>query len=364
VRGLDHGSWRRAYNAICIPTLTYGAPVWFRGQKRHIRTLQVVQNSAIVVIMGAFQSAPREPLHQLSAILPIQLRIEKLAKQAAIRLLTLPTSSPVLQRLGNPWCSAQGSGIPLPYSPLAHPPVSCVRRLIKRVPADSRRPPDFNHPPWRRCQPPPARFTVSQLVCKGDERKKLISSIVNTHYDKSDKVLIYCRALSPNPTRTHPMWTAACVAFRRGQEVGHRVTVLGQNASARDAAFHAVADAADLTRDLLADSPSPSVSILTADHIVLPYCQVTDRHDNAEACKAICDTISDLLATHPASTCAIRWLPGTASFLPLERLQNIATDEAAHTAPDLLITAPTIDIAETSGKMFDKGNPGHFGIIV
>jgi hypothetical protein len=139
------------------------------------------------------------------------------------------------------------------------------------------------------------------------------------------------------------MWTAACVAFRRGQEVGQRVTVLGQNASARDAAFRAVADAADLARELLAGSPSPSVSLLTADHFVLPYCQVTDRHDNAEACKAICDTISDLLATHPASTCAIRWFPGTASFLPLERLQNIAIDAAARTAPDLLIAAPTVE---------------------
>jgi hypothetical protein len=33
VRGLDFINWRHAYNAICIPTLTYSAPIWFRGQK-------------------------------------------------------------------------------------------------------------------------------------------------------------------------------------------------------------------------------------------------------------------------------------------------------------------------------------------
>jgi hypothetical protein len=84
VRGLDHGNWRWAYNAICIPALMYGAPVWYHGQKRHIKTLQGVQNVAIGIIMGAFWSTPREPLHQLSAILPVHIQLKKLVTQAAI----------------------------------------------------------------------------------------------------------------------------------------------------------------------------------------------------------------------------------------------------------------------------------------
>jgi Reverse transcriptase (RNA-dependent DNA polymerase) len=58
VRGLDHGSWRLAYNAICIPTLTYGAPIWFKNQQKHIKALQAIQNAAVVVITGAFRSTP------------------------------------------------------------------------------------------------------------------------------------------------------------------------------------------------------------------------------------------------------------------------------------------------------------------
>ena len=43
VRGLDLLNWRKVYNALIIPVLTYGAQVWFTGirQKGLIRILQV-----------------------------------------------------------------------------------------------------------------------------------------------------------------------------------------------------------------------------------------------------------------------------------------------------------------------------------
>jgi hypothetical protein len=164
--------------------------------------------------MGAFCSTPQEPLHQLAAILPINIHLKKLVSQVAIRLLTLPASSPVLHHLGQPWCSKQGSGVPLPYPLPAHPPNSCIRRLIQLVPADSRRPPTLDLPPAN-------HFTVSQTIHKGEERKKLINSIIKSHRDGTDHLLLYCRAMGPNPTQTQPTWTAACVAYRQGQEVGH-----------------------------------------------------------------------------------------------------------------------------------------------
>ena len=116
-----------------------------------------------------------------------------------------------------------------------------------------------------------------------------------------DQLLVYCRALGPNPTWTHPIWTATCVAYHHGREVGHWVTIVGQNVSARDMAFQVVMDAAGLARDVLAGSPSASVSLFSADHLVLPYCQVTDRHNNVKACSTTCDTISDMLSTHLTS---------------------------------------------------------------
>jgi hypothetical protein len=44
---------------------------------------------------------------------------------------------------------------------------------------------------------------------------------------------------------------------------------------------------------------------LTADQYVIPYCQVTDRHNNATTCRAICDIVSSILAMHPDMTLSI-----------------------------------------------------------
>jgi hypothetical protein len=118
---------------------------------------------------------------------------------------------------------------------------------------------------------------------------------------------------------------------------------LGQNAAARDTVFHALADATELVKDLLAGSVLRSVTVFSADHHVLPYCQITDRHDNTEVCRAICDMAADILLTHQTTNLSIRWIPGTASFNLLKRLQVIAIKAAARVPPDLIITAPTTE---------------------
>ena len=97
VRGLDHGSWRLAYNAICLPVLTYGSPIWFKQQKQLSKTLQAVQDEAVRWMMGAFRTTLAEPLHQLIAILPIHIRLSMLSKMAALTLLTVPHSSQLIQ---------------------------------------------------------------------------------------------------------------------------------------------------------------------------------------------------------------------------------------------------------------------------
>jgi hypothetical protein len=102
-----------------------------------------------------------------------------------------------------------------------------------------------------------------------------------------------------------------------------------------------VADATTLAEDILANAPSTSITILTADHCVLPYCQITERHDNATACRAICDTVGAILTTHTNMNLSIRWIPGKLSFYPLEHLQSITIEATLHTTPDLNLSAPT-----------------------
>jgi hypothetical protein len=171
--------------------------------------------------------------------------------------------------------------------------------------ADSHSPPTFNHPLWQRCIPPANCFSVTQESVKGTEQKNLTMEIINSHCSKMDQILIYCRSMGPNLTQTHPTWMVACVAFHQGQEIGQWTMVLGQNSSARDTAFQAVAVATDLAKDLLATSPSHSVMLFTADHFVLSYCQVTNHHDNATTCRAICNTAANILSTHPNTSLSI-----------------------------------------------------------
>jgi hypothetical protein len=45
-----------------------------------------------------------------------------------------------------------------------------------------------------------------------------------------------------------------------------------------------------------------------------------------------------------------RWVPGKSSFRPFERLQAIAIEATAHTAPDVAITAPTPEALRFSAR--------------
>jgi hypothetical protein len=117
VWGLDFMRWRLAYNAICLPILSYGIQLWYQGQVGLVMQLQGAQNDAVRIISGAFKTAPRDPLHQLLAILPFGLRIQMLMKYSALRLYRLPRESQLLKRLGDPWSSPREGDLPSPAPP-------------------------------------------------------------------------------------------------------------------------------------------------------------------------------------------------------------------------------------------------------
>jgi len=68
IRGLDFMNWWQVYNTLIIPTLTYGAQVWYMGiqQKCLLDHLQIAQNKGIRKITGVFHTTPIEPLHNLT----------------------------------------------------------------------------------------------------------------------------------------------------------------------------------------------------------------------------------------------------------------------------------------------------------
>ena len=97
VRGLDFLNWRKVYNALVVPALTYGVPVWYTGhrQKGLIKTLQIAQNDGLRKITGVFKTTPTEPLHNLTGIPPISYLLEKLMRAYSLRLKGLPPNAKV-----------------------------------------------------------------------------------------------------------------------------------------------------------------------------------------------------------------------------------------------------------------------------
>jgi hypothetical protein len=88
VRGLDFLNWRKVYNALIIPGLTYGAQVWYTGvkQKGLIQKLQVAQNDRLRKIAGVFKMTPVEPLHNLTGVPPISYVLNKLKHSYSLKL--------------------------------------------------------------------------------------------------------------------------------------------------------------------------------------------------------------------------------------------------------------------------------------
>ena len=88
-------NWHKVYNALVIPVMTYGVPIWYigRGQKWHEKHLQVAQNEGICKLLGMFKTTPCEPLHNLTGIPPIPYLLDKLLNAYTHRLQAMPPNA-------------------------------------------------------------------------------------------------------------------------------------------------------------------------------------------------------------------------------------------------------------------------------
>jgi hypothetical protein len=95
VRGIDMLKWRKVYNALMIPVMTYGVPVWYKGngQKWHTKLLQTAQHEGIRKLLGVFKTTPIEPLHNLTGIPPICYLLDKILNAYTHRLQAMPPNT-------------------------------------------------------------------------------------------------------------------------------------------------------------------------------------------------------------------------------------------------------------------------------
>jgi len=97
VRRLDFLNWRRVYNALIIPTLTYRAPVWYTGchQKGLVKILQIAQNKGIRKMMGIFKMTQIDPLYNMTTIPPVSYVLMRLMDSYTQCLGRLPPHTSV-----------------------------------------------------------------------------------------------------------------------------------------------------------------------------------------------------------------------------------------------------------------------------
>jgi hypothetical protein len=106
VCGLDFLNWQKVYNALIIPTLTYGAQVWYtgKGQNSLIQHLQVAQNEGLCKMTGVFKTTPIDPLHNLTGVPPISYVLPKLMHAYSNHLQGLPARAKVRTILSEDQC--------------------------------------------------------------------------------------------------------------------------------------------------------------------------------------------------------------------------------------------------------------------
>jgi hypothetical protein len=106
VCSLDFLNWRKVYNALIIPTLTYGAQVWYTGKRQNglVQHLQVTQNEGLCKMMGIFETTPVKPLHNLTGVPPISYMLLKLMHSYSNQLQGLPVKAKVRTILSEDQC--------------------------------------------------------------------------------------------------------------------------------------------------------------------------------------------------------------------------------------------------------------------
>ena len=157
VRGLHQIHLCHLYISCVLPKILYTAPVWASGKANQLKPLVKVQRRALVQMCAAFSTTSTEALEIEASLPPLHLQIKQLKTQYAIRFNRLPSSSPVLQRLGNGWRKGK-----IPKFPPTLPPKLFNNSIVDNnrstplmdlekitSPIHERSKP-FQSPPWRR----------------------------------------------------------------------------------------------------------------------------------------------------------------------------------------------------------------------
>jgi hypothetical protein len=96
--GMSLQNLREIYIATITAVIDYGAEIWWQGNKSMIRSLEILQNKAILSILGAFRTTPIAALEAEAAIPPTEIRLNQIKRRYSMKLISVPEFHPLRRR--------------------------------------------------------------------------------------------------------------------------------------------------------------------------------------------------------------------------------------------------------------------------
>lgn len=344
VRGLDQAKWRLAYIAICLPVLTYGCQLWYRGkQVTLVKKLQTVQNDAVRIITGTFRTTPREPLHQLLTILPMKQRLDLLTQKTALRLYKAPRGSQLTGRLGGPWHTPNPSDLP-PPTPNRTGAKTTLRALAARVPANGPRIVAFPDTPP---EAPSWNGRVQTLIMNKTLDYDQITNELTDACRQGTVTNIYCDAAHSNRNRGDgkQLGAAAATLYHEGREHGHREKAFGETVTEADAHIRALGPALDILISFLTTKPTlthTSIYIITHSTAALKCMLDASPHEEQEASIDHIERLGEILTSYPNISVKLQWLPRKAPFIGFRRSKQLALETIRTTDTETIVEPNSI----------------------
>ena len=331
IRGLNWTQWRTVFNAVILPILTYAAPVWYTGQAGLTRSLRTAQNEAIRHMAGAFRTTPVDPLLQLMGVMPIDIHIKKLIKNASLRLYRLPLNSQLLARVPGPWGPPRAGLLPLPVLPPRRAYISNLRSLAANLP-NGPRIDLLAAPPWQLDFSSP-RLSSNHRVRHGDEKKLWINTI-KSNTSRPNHLTVFARGSKSNWHREDDLQPAIGVAslWVNDQEVASATRHIGVTATVFDADLAALASAILQAQLYLNTHPGTQVTIFSTNPAAIQAITNLRPHQGQPFSRDFCSTLTQIFSLSRSSV-KLEWCPSEVSIAGIKRCIDLARSHATTPFP-------------------------------
>ena len=328
VRGLDQARWWLAYNAICLPVLTYGCQLWFTGkQVTLVKKMQTVQNDAVKIMLGSFRTAPREALHHLLTVFPMDLRLNMIIKNTALHLYRAPKDSQLLRRLGSTWHVPTPEDLPLP-APARNKAKTTLRSLAARVPSTGPRINSFPNipagaPDWN------GRIRTIPKLKDGDYEQ--INNTLTTACNEGFAVNIFCDGMVSNKDHADnkQLGAASAVLYHEGKEFSHYEKVFGETLTKSDTLICSLSTALEVLSLFLSCRPAhahiPTV-IAIPSAIALDRALDASPHEEQNTALGHLYKLGELFNAYPTLKITLQWLPRTIPFVGFRRGKQLSLE--------------------------------------